>query len=556
MTLALSHRRIGVLLLLFGLLLTLGLARALQLTTVDSAHLSSLAEAEHAATIVVPAARGNIVDRNGTILATTEPASDVSATPALVHDQGAFAAELAPILGVSPGLIEEKLAHPTSGPGYTLIARHVPAAIVAQVKALKLPGVAFAADPRRVYPDGALAAQVLGGVSLSGSPIGGVELQENAALAGTAGVQHAVFDAHGTAIAAHGTTPVGGKTVQLTIDAAIQEDAENVLKATALKYRPLHESVIVMDPQTNAILADANWPRINANYMGVSTNYASQFDYEPGSTFKVVAIGGALAEGLITPNTHFTIPDSYHVSDRIIHDSDYHPTETLSVAQILAHSSNIGAVKIGQRLLASGAPGSNPMYDWIRRYGFGSPTGVDLPGEEPGIVPAPQNWSGSSIGNLPIGQGELVTPLQMATAYAAIANGGILRPPHVIASVGGAPTAEPAGHRIFSTHVSDELRGMLEGVFGPTGTASEISIPGYQLAGKTGTANKVVNGTYSNTDYFASFVGFAPASDPKIEAIVLVDQPSNGFVYGTEVAAPAWQQIMNFALPYLKIAPS
>ena len=169
MTLALSHRRIGVLLLLFGLLLTLGLARALQLTTVDSAHLSSLAEAEHAATIVVPAARGNIVDRNGTILATTEPASDVSATPALVHDQGAFAAELAPILGVSPGLIEEKLAHPTSGPGYTLIARHVPAAIVAQVKALKLPGVAFAADPRRVYPDGALAAQVLGGVSLSGS---------------------------------------------------------------------------------------------------------------------------------------------------------------------------------------------------------------------------------------------------------------------------------------------------------------------------------------------------------------------------------------------------
>ncbi len=348
---------------------------------------------------------------------------------------------------------------------------------------------------------------------------------------------------------------MAGKTVVLTLDAALQQEVEHVLDQTAGRFHPLDATAIVLNPQDNTVLAMANWPRVNANdpaSVGLATDYATQLDYEPGSTFKVVAIGGALSDGLISPGTKFVIPYAYHVADRVIHDSDYHPTEIRTTAQILAQSLNVGAVQIGQKLVQEN-PATNRFYDWTVRFGFGSRTGIDLPGEEQGLVPAPNQWSGSSIGNLPIGQGESVTPIQMATAYAAIADGGLIRPPRIVQSVGGVPVPEPHARRIFSQAVSAHLRQMLESVLLPGGTASEIVIPGYELAGKTGTANKVVNGTYSQKDYVASFVGFAPAGDPKIEAIVVVQRPSTGFVYGTEVAAPAWASIMNFALPYLKI---
>jgi cell division protein FtsI/penicillin-binding protein 2 len=268
-----------------------------------------------------------------------------------------------------------------------------------------------------------------------------------------------------------------------------------------------------------------------------------------------VAIGGALSDGLISPSTTFAIPPCIQVANYCIHDAESHPTISLTTSQILARSSNIGAIKIGE-LLENESPDSNQMYDWMLRYGFGSPTGIELPGEAQGIVPPPSQWSGSSIGNLPIGQGLLVTPIQMASAYAAIANGGLLRAPRIVESVGGVPVPEAHARRILSERVSAEMRRMLKGVLLPGGTASEIQIPGYELAGKTGTASKVVNGTYSQKDYVASFVGFAPARNPQIEALVVVDQPSTGYVFGTEVAAPAWKQIMQFALPYLKVAPN
>jgi cell division protein FtsI/penicillin-binding protein 2 len=194
---------------------------------------------------------------------------------------------------------------------------------------------------------------------------------------------------------------------------------------------------------------------------------------------------------------------------------------------------------------------------WVHRYGFDAPTGVDLPGEETGVTLAPAEYSGSSMGNLPIGQGELVTPMQMATAYAAIANGGILRPPHIVSAIGARAQSEPAGHRIMSSTTAAELRQMLEGVLGPEGTASQVSIPGYQLAGKTGTASKIdpVTGEYSQTAYVASFIGFAPASDPQLLCAVVVNEPQSGSIYGGAVAAPAFGQIMSFALPYLGIPP-
>jgi cell division protein FtsI/penicillin-binding protein 2 len=264
-----------------------------------------------------------------------------------------------------------------------------------------------------------------------------------------------------------------------------------------------------------------------------------------------VAVSGALEAGLITPNTPFNIPDEIQVAERTIHDDTEHPEETLTTAQILARSSNVGAIKIGA---LEGAPRFN---EWVHRFGFGEPTGVDLPGEERGVTLALNAYSGSSMGNLPIGQGELVTPMQMAAAYAAIANGGILRPPHIVRAIGGRVLPEPAGHRIIKPTTAAELRQMLEGVLGPEGTASQVSIPGYKLAGKTGTASKIdtETGEYSESKFVASFIGFAPASDPKLLCAVVVDEPSEGSIYGGQVAAPAFGQIMSFALPYLGIAP-
>jgi cell division protein FtsI/penicillin-binding protein 2 len=549
--LALSQRRIGWLLGVFAALLAIAGARAFQLATLNAGKLSSAANAEHVTTVYVPAERGSITDRNGTLLAVSEAADDISATPKLVRDPAGVAAKLAPLLHRSVAAIEGDLVTPTSSVNYTLLARQVPAASAKAVKALGIPGIALTPDPRRIYPNDYLAAQVLGGVGTSGAGLGGIELEFNKQLAGTAGVQHPVFDAHGQPISVPGTTAVAGETVQLTLDAAIQQYTDSVVSATGEKYRALDATAIVLDPRTNAILAMSNWPRVNANYpasVGFARNYAIGLNYEPGSTFKIVAIGGALSEGLISPFTSFTVPYAYRVADRTIHDSEFHPTEQLNTSQILARSSNIGAVKIGQTL------GDNSFYDWTRRFGFGSLTGVDLPGEEQGIIPTVAQWSLSSIGNLPFGQGESVTPMQIATAYSAIANGGLLRPPHIVSGVGGVATPPPRATRILTPQVARQLRVMLKGVFGSQGTASEIHIPGYELAGKTGTANKVINGAYSDKDYVASFVGFAPEQDPQLEAVVIVDQP-RGAMFGTQVAAPAWAQIMTFALQYLKIAP-
>ena len=236
------------------------------------------------------------------------------------------------------------------------------------------------------------------------------------------------------------------------------------------------------------------------------------------------------------------------MADRTIHDAEVHGDETLSVAQILKVSSNIGADEIGMRL---GAPRFNY---WVHRFGFGARTGVDLPGEDQGIILPLSKYSGSSMGNLPFGQGESVTPIQMAAAYSAIANGGVLRVPHVVQSIGGRPAPVPAGHRILSATTAAELRGMLQGVLADGGTASGAAIPGYDLAGKTGTAQVVVNGNYSKTKYIASFIGMVPASAPKLVVAVMVDEPQ-GSIYGGSVAAPAFQKIVGWAVPYLGIAP-
>jgi cell division protein FtsI/penicillin-binding protein 2 len=310
-----------------------------------------------------------------------------------------------------------------------------------------------------------------------------------------------------------------------------------------------------MDPRSNELLAVANWPRVDANEVEAAPDWARlnraiQVSYEPGSTFKAFTMAGALEDGKVQPDTEFQLPATINVADREIGEAHDEAYGTLTTAGIIQKSSNVGTIMIGQRL------GSDRFDYWVRRFGFGTPTGVDLPGEQPGIVLARENYSGSSMGNLPIGQGEAVTPMQMATAYAAIANGGVLRPPRVVKAIGGRPTPLPEGKRILSTRTASTLRDMLEGVLGPGGTASGAAIDNYQLAGKTGTAEKPdpVYGGYSKTKFVASFVGFAPARNPRLLTLVMVDEPQ-GDIYGGSVAAPAWRDITSFALNYLRIPP-
>jgi cell division protein FtsI (penicillin-binding protein 3) len=329
-----------------------------------------------------------------------------------------------------------------------------------------------------------------------------------------------------------------------------------VLDGVGQVYRPKGATAIVMDPQTSEVLALANWPRVNANDIAGAPAYATQnravgFTYEPGSTFKAITVAGALQDGVVTPQTQLFLPAQFTRLDRTIHDAEARGDETLSVADILAKSSNIGAVKIALK------DGARRFSRWVSRFGFGTPTGVELPGEERGIVPTYAQYSGTSIVNMPIGQGQAVTPMQMVAAYAAIANGGILRTPRLVRAIGGKAVAAPRGRRIISAQTSASVRDMLRGVLAAGGTGSEASIPGYDLAGKTGTANKVdaSTGQYSTTRYIASFMGFAPARDPRLLVAVVVDEPQ-GAIYGGQVAAPAFQKIVAFALPYLGIKPS
>ena len=552
---ALLERRAGAIFAVFFALLVVAAGRAAYLGVLRGGSLRKAASDQQLTEEAVTAPRGTISDRNGVPLAISEPAQDISADPYLVKEPLAAAHELASALGQSQASLLEKLSQRA---GFVYLARELPAREAQAVLALKVEGVSGTPVMRRVYPRGTLAAQVLGEVGTEGGGLYGLEYADNALLSGRSGERRVVSDAKGQPVSITETKrEVPGQSLTLTLDTNIQQRVEDVLGAVARVFAPKEATAIVMDPRSGSLLAVASWPQVDANDPGISPqeeteDRAVSLNYEPGSTFKVVAVSGALEAGLITPQTPFNIPDQIQVAERTIHDDTEHPEETLTTAQILARSSNVGAIKIGA------LEGSERFNDWVHRYGFGAPTGVDLPGEEKGVTLPLSEYSGSSMGNLPIGQGELVTPMQMATAYAAIANGGILRPPHIVGAIDGHALPEPKGHRVISTTTAAELREMLEGVLGPEGTASEVSIHGYQLAGKTGTAS-VVNpetGEYSDSKYVASFIGFAPANDPKLLCAVVVDEPSSGSIYGGTVAAPAFGQIMSFALPYLGISPN
>ncbi|HEX5226008.1 MAG TPA: penicillin-binding protein 2 [Solirubrobacteraceae bacterium] len=548
------QQRTGWIFALFLGLLVIAAARTAYLGVIRSGALRKAASTQQVTDEKVSSPRGTITDRNGVQLAVSEPARDIAADPYLLDDPLSAARRLAPLLGQSEADVLRKL---TERSGFVYLARALPGDRATRVMALKLPGVSGTPVMRRVYPRGQLASQVLGLVGTEGHGLNGLEYSRNTQLAGHAGDRRTVSDAIGQPVSITESSPeVSGEPLELTLDANIQQRSEDVLSAVARVFQPKDATAIVMDPRSGALLAVANWPQVNPNDVaaapaGALSDRAVSFDYEPGSTFKAVTVAGALQEHLVTPESGFNIPAQIQVADRTIHDDTEHAEETLSTAQILARSSNVGAIKIGM------LEGSSRFNSWVHRFGFGARTGVDLPSEERGLTLPLSHYSGSSMGNLPIGQGELVTPMQMASAYAAIANGGVLRPPHIVERVGDKAQPDPAGRRVISPSTAASLREMLEGVLKAGGTASEVSIPGYALAGKTGTASKIdpATGEYSKSAYVASFIGFVPAAHPKLLCAVVVDEPQTGSIFGGEVAAPAFGQIMSFALSYMGIPP-
>jgi cell division protein FtsI/penicillin-binding protein 2 len=554
---SLIDRRVGLLFAIFVFLLVAAIGRAAWIQGVQGDSLSADAQLQQTEDVTIPGQRGRILDRHGKELAVSEDAADVIATPYQVKDPTRTAKRLAPILGVPEHQVLSALADRSSGFAY--LARQVDLNTAAKVRKLGIAGISTTPDSRRVYPEGDLATQVIGTVGVDDQGLTGLEAAQNSLLAGQNGERKIVLDGLGKEIERETVTPPDhGEDLKLTLDAGLQSETQRVLDGVAATYKPQRATAIVMDPRNSQILAMADWPPVNPNDLTSASpedlqNMATSFTYEPGSTYKAITVAGALQDHVVTPDTTFDLPTTLQVADRTIQDAEDRGPETLTVAQILAQSSNVGAVEIGLRLNQEKGP--DRFNHWVRTFGFGRPTGIDFPGEEQGIVPRPSQYSGSTMGNLPIGQGLSVTPIQMATFYAAIANGGILRTPQLVLDENGQPVREPRGTRVMSRDTAAKLSKMLEGVLAPGGTASEVSVPGYTLAGKTGTAQKVVNGTYSHTQFVASFVGFAPASNPRLLVAVVVDQPSIGSYYGGVVAAPAFGEIAKFALPYLGIPP-
>ncbi len=551
----LIERRLGLLFATFLVLLTIAGLRVAYLGLVKGSGLASAAAAQQVAVTKLPAQRGTITDRRGVPLASSEPADDISATPYLIKDPVATAGKLAPLLNLPADRLVADLARRDTG--FVYIGRRVPAEVADRVRALKINGIDFAPGALRTYPRGALAAQVLGVVGIDGNGLFGLEYAHDKVLRGSDGEQRRVLDGGRQAIETRDTKKaVAGGAIALTIDAEIQQRTEEVLQEIGTDFQPKGATAVVTNPKTGEILAMANWPKVDANDPGKAPpaaiqNRALGMTYEPGSTFKAFTVAAALEDNKVTPTTSFNLAPSIQIADRVINESHERGWETLDTAAILAQSSNVGAITIGQRL------GAKRFSQWVNRFGFGHQTGVDLPGEERGLITPLAKYSGSSMGNMPIGQGQLVTPMQMMSAYGAIANGGTLVKPHVVNTVNGrAAEAAQAPQRVISAATAASVRQMLTGVFAPGGTAAEVSIPGYQLAGKTSTSNKIdpTTGKYSKSKYVASFVGMAPAKDPQLLISVIVDEPQ-GDIYGGSVAAPAFGKIAAFALPYLRIAP-
>jgi len=509
------------------------------------------AQRQQQRTIEIAPERGTICDRHGYPLAMSMAVDSVYAVPAEIPDHRLVANLLAPVLGLGES---ELAARFDAFKSFCWVKRKVSSEEATRARQLNLKGVYFQKEMKRFYPKGELASHVLGYVGMDDNGLAGLEFAMNGDVKGRPGKVLVAADARHQSFQSKELQGEPGKKLVLTLDENIQYIAEKALAETVAKWRAAGGSIIAQNPNTGEILAMASVPSINANDFSKSDtalklNRAVGWVYEPGSTFKLITLSAALEEGLTRPQEVIDCQMGRIVlAGHTIHD--HKRFGALTVADVLAKSSDVGAIKLGLRL------GAERFYRYIQSFGFGSKTEIELPGEERGLLRPPDRWSGISIGSVSMGQEIGVTPLQVITAYSAIANGGILFQPRIVREAGGGDRHDApvpaAGRRVVSERVAGIMKQLLAGVV-DHGTGITAKLDGFSAAGKTGTGQKIdSSGRYSKSDYVASFVGFAPVERPAITILVVIDSPV-GQHHGTEVAAPAFRTIAEQTLGYLNV---
>jgi cell division protein FtsI (penicillin-binding protein 3) len=579
---------------LIGLLLTLVMlaftVRLVQVQAVDATAFAERAAVNRYVTVPLAAERGAITDRNGTALATTVDAYDITADPYLftkevtgVSDAPAQAAALlAPILGQDEAELRDLLDD--AGSRYALLARQQTPQTWRQIQELRnnlseqaakgtghqvLYGVFAEENARRVYPNQELAAAVLGFVNSEGRGGGGLEAQLDGELTGQDGtITYAQSGGHRVPTAGEREDPpVPGADMRLTLDRDIQWAAQSAIAEQVEASAADSGYVVVQDTTTGELLAMASAPGYNANEITAADtdrlgNPALQEAYEPGSTSKVLTMAAVLEERAATPGTHVTVPNRLPRADRLFADDHNHPTEYLTLAGVLAKSSNIGTILAAEQLGDTQPEANRVLHRYLTAFGFGRPTGLGFPGETAGILADPADWSASQQYTIPFGQGLSINAVQAASVYSTVANGGVRIEPTLVRGSTGPdgvyqPAAEPRRTRVVSERTATRLTRMLETVVtDPEGTGGVAQIPGYRVAGKTGTSNRVdpETGTYSG--YTSSFAGFAPADDPRITVYCAVQNPTVGSHYGSDVCGPVFNEVMQFSLKALHTPPT
>lgn len=534
--------------------------RLVDVQAVEGSHYEAMAEAQRVRTVSLAAERGSIFDRNGHDLALSVPQHTIYADPRVVTNATMYASKLAPIVHVDRSELRSRLALPDTA--FVYVARKVDDRTAARVEKLDLPGVGSVPESKRFYPGGGLAGPIMGFVGLDNNGLGGLERRYEATLRGKPGKVVAEEDPNGREIPAtqriDDPARRGGDLV-LTLDQSLQYEVEKQLTAQVESAKARGGIAIVTDVKTGDVLAMASVDGADGNHHArvapaSESNRPLTSVYEPGSTAKVISVGGALEAGVVQPTTSFWVPWKITIKDRTFEDAEQHPDASWTVADIMRESSNIGVIKIAEKL------GPERLDQYQRAFGFGSKTAINFPAESAGIMKNVDDYVASDMGSIPIGYTTAVTPMQMLDVFTTVANGGVTRPPRLVAATIGADGARhdlPAqrGRRVVSEKTASELNEMLRGVVtGGTGTKAQIS--GYTVAGKTGTSRKP---PYEPTPrYMASFGGFAPAEAPRLSAIVVIDQPgtSNEEYFGGDVAAPLFSRIMQYALRLERVPPT
>ncbi|MDO9308465.1 MAG: penicillin-binding protein [Deltaproteobacteria bacterium] len=543
----------------FGLMFLMVVGRAFYLQILQHEELVKKAEKQHQHRVDLTPARGSILDRNGTPLAESIHMDSCYAEPKRIKDVDGTAAVLAPILGVPK---QELVAKLSINKSFTWVERWLPPDTAIRIKNMKLPGIGFAPESKRFYPNVETAAHVIGFTGRDPNGLEGIELKYDGTILGNTGYMITERDALGRNIAIKNTVikdSSPGNSVVLTLDKTIQFIAEKELAKAVTESNAKGGMALVMESDTGKVLAMANYPTFNPNaYSRYSLaqlrNRVVVDSFEPGSTFKVFTIASALEAGVVRPTDVYNCENgSYRIADRTIHDD--HPHSRLTVSEIIKYSSNIGSAKIGFKL------GEERLSSYLRNFGFGGRTGIDLPGESSGYVK--RNWYGIDLATISFGQGVSLSAIQLVSAVSAIANGGTLMKPYLVERILDDSGKEVQRfepqivRRVISPETAQKVSRMMETVTGEGGTGTKAAVDGYRVAGKTGTAQKVdpVTRTYSASKRIGSFVGFVPADNPKLTIAVIIDEPQ-GIKYGGVVAAPAFKAIAQNTLAYLKITPN